>query len=180
MSPPATTRAFASGPWKRGVAYKKLPATALCVERAFVPLHGARTAGGLSAPAVMESSKFSQDKRSKPWFQKRAHFTFHIPTFSRAVGKSIPFMFVFLEPSWELLAALHPTLHSGARTEIMQKRGICMGGYGTRICHLAKSCSSCIIRSSHDPRTVTFMRIVFDANPADLVRPNKVHVLRNA
>jgi hypothetical protein len=47
----------------------------------------------------------------------------YTPLFYRAVGKTIPFMFVFLEHDWEVVAACTRFLHSGGAARFCQRLG---------------------------------------------------------
>ena len=114
LFPPATTRASASGPSKEEVAHKKLPATASCAARAYVPLSGARTAGGSSALAAMELSRFSRDKKVHGHLPKLARFAFRIPSFLMPFAHHTLHACHFGAPLGTA-CCFYPTLHSGVR-----------------------------------------------------------------
>ena len=141
--PPVTTRASASGPSKEEVAHKKLPATASCAVRAYVPLSGARTAGGSSALVAMELSRFLRDKKIHGHLPKLACFAFRIPRFLMPfTHHTYPSRLSFWSTIGNGLLLLPD---SAQRDAASSERVLAKGASAWMDKEPAKSCSSCII-----------------------------------
>jgi hypothetical protein len=143
LFPPATTPASASGPSKEEVAHKKLPVTASCVVRVYVPLSGAKTVGGSSALAAMELSRFSRDKKVHDHLPKLARFAFRI----------LSFLMPFPHHTYPSHLSFWSTIGNGLlllpdsaqRDAASSERVLAKGASAWMDKEPAKSCSSCII-----------------------------------